>query len=153
MPAARNQEVTVRRPRAKRMPTSSSGRRGAERLCSQPDKSEKTVVSNGGRYENDIAGSWTRGSLDKSHRVQGAGVRPATCVVHYPVPLKNLPVLQSLRWAMMRWFPRKYSYYILPSGEQGQHDQEELQGKRSVFAKSSGIPEADVFDGKARKVA
>src|SRR5260370_41687554 len=97
MPAARNQEVTVRRPRAKRMPTSSSGRRGAERLCSQPAKSEKTVVSDGGRYENDITCSWTRGSLGKSHRGPRDGGLAATRVVRYPDPLQNFPVL-ALLW-------------------------------------------------------
>jgi hypothetical protein len=45
------------------------------------------------------------------------------------------------------------TYYILPTGEQGENDEEELQGKRSIFARSSGIPEWDVFDGKVRKLA
>src|SRR6266404_1033623 len=83
MPAARNQEVTVRRPLAKRMPTRIRGRRAAERLCSQWARLEKTLVRNGGRCENAMTGSLTGDSLSKGHPVQGAGFRPATCVVHY----------------------------------------------------------------------
>jgi hypothetical protein len=45
------------------------------------------------------------------------------------------------------------TYYILPTGEKGEHDEEELIGNRTVFAKDTGIPESDVFLGKVRKIA
>jgi len=54
---ARNQEVTVRRPLAKRTPTNNRGRRRAERLCNQEASQEKVLVSNGGGCDNGMAGS------------------------------------------------------------------------------------------------
>src|SRR5947209_10261435 len=90
MPAARNQEVTVRRPLAKRMPASSRGRRAAERLCSQWARSRKALVRDGGRWENGMAGSLTRDSLSKGHRVRGAGLCPPTAAVQYGSPGKHL---------------------------------------------------------------
>src|SRR5271170_537577 len=57
MPAARNQEVTVRQPRAKRMPVSSTGSRAAVRLSSQWPRDAKTLVTKGGKYDNVMAGS------------------------------------------------------------------------------------------------
>src|SRR5215470_18823704 len=75
MPAARNQAVTVRRPLAKRMPVSSSGSRAAERRCSQWARARKALLSEAGREENDMAGSWTRDALCMGHRVRGAGLR------------------------------------------------------------------------------
>src|SRR3954451_10362233 len=83
MPEARNQEGTVRRPVAKRMPTSSRGRRAAEGLCSHRARAAKALVRKGGRWENGMAGSWTRDPLSKGHRVQGAGLRPPTGASHY----------------------------------------------------------------------
>src|SRR5437764_3334486 len=57
MPAARNQEVTVRRPLANRMPANSRGRRAALRRSSQWARAAKALVKNGGRYDNSMAGS------------------------------------------------------------------------------------------------
>src|SRR3954449_4774825 len=57
MPAPRNQAVTVRRPRASSMPTSSRGRRAALRRSSQPARATKALVSKAGRYDNGMAGS------------------------------------------------------------------------------------------------
>jgi hypothetical protein len=68
----------VRRPVAKRMPSSSRGRRRAERLCSQEARLVKVLVSNGGRCENGKVGSLTQGLLSKDHGVQGAGFCPTT---------------------------------------------------------------------------
>src|SRR5919202_5904965 len=89
MPPARNQEVTVRRPLAKRMPQISRGRRAAERLCSQWARPTKALARNGGRCENGMVGSWTRDSLHKGHRVQRAGVRPPTCRIQNQSPGGN----------------------------------------------------------------
>src|SRR5438128_1831565 len=96
MPPARNQEVTVRRPEAKRMPYSSTGRRAAEAACSQWASWKKALVSRGGRYNNDMVGSLTRGFLSKSHRVQGAGSCPPTCGIRYSTPTRLLPLIRSL---------------------------------------------------------
>src|SRR5439155_17294641 len=77
MPQALNQEVTVRRPLAKRMPSSRRGTRAAERLSSQWAKAEKALVSKGGRCDNGgMAGSLTRWKVWQPHRVRGAGLRP-----------------------------------------------------------------------------
>src|SRR5262245_33948332 len=54
MPAARNQEVTVRRPLAKRAPTRSSGRRAAERRSSQWARPRKALATKAGRCDNDM---------------------------------------------------------------------------------------------------
>jgi hypothetical protein len=48
---------------------------------------------------------------------------------------------------------RGKTYYILPMGEKEVSPEAELRGKRSVFARSSGIPEPDLFDGTVRKIA
>jgi hypothetical protein len=45
------------------------------------------------------------------------------------------------------------TYFIHPVGEQEESPEEALRGKRSVFARSSGIPDADIFDGQVRKIA
>src|SRR5437763_12583605 len=96
MPAARNQEVTVRRPLAKRMPPSSRGRRAAERLCSQWARSRKALVRKAGRCENGMAGSLVRDAVGKRHRVQGAGLCPPTADVHYGSPLQRVALLYAL---------------------------------------------------------
>jgi hypothetical protein len=71
---------------------------------------------------------------------------------YYPSPVYALPVAPQP--AQPRAISiRGKTYYILPTGEQGENDAEELQGKRSIFARSSGILEGDVFDGKIRKIA
>src|SRR5262245_25064981 len=69
MPAARNQEVAVRRPWAKRMPLSSRGRRAAVRRSSQAANAAKTRDKEGGKCENGMAGS------------SGAGWGVATVIV------------------------------------------------------------------------
>jgi hypothetical protein len=61
MPAARNQEVTVRRPEAKRMPSRSTGRRARLRGSSHWAKEAKTLDNQVGRCEDDMAGSLARG--------------------------------------------------------------------------------------------
>src|SRR3954447_10494833 len=76
MPQARNQAVTVRRPLAKRTPVSRTGSRAAEELCSHLAISAKALVRKGGRFENGKVGSLARDFVSKSHRVQGAGLRP-----------------------------------------------------------------------------
>src|SRR5580693_3902355 len=76
MPAARNQAVQVRRPLAKRIPSSSRGRRAALRRSSQWARRRKVVATKAGSRDNSMAGSLTRDSLSKSHRVQGAGLCP-----------------------------------------------------------------------------
>src|SRR5215831_14897694 len=101
MPAARNQEVTVRRPLANRAPQSSSGRRAAELLCSQWASCEKALVRKGGRCENGMAGSLTRDPVSKGHRVRGAGPFPATRAIHYPMPHHLLPLLRFLQKAAL----------------------------------------------------
>src|SRR5262245_15529103 len=90
MPTARNQEVTVRRPLAKRAPSSSRGRRAAERFCSQWARAAKALVRQGGRCENDMAGSWTRDALNQSHGVQGASVWPPPADLHASTPSRLL---------------------------------------------------------------
>src|SRR5438045_3290397 len=95
MPAARNQEVTVRRPLAKRRPTSSPGRRAAERLCSQWASAAKALVRNGGKCENGMAGSLTRDSLRQSHRGQGVGLCPPPRAIHCSVPPSALPLFTT----------------------------------------------------------
>src|SRR5205807_9737245 len=57
MPEARNQEVTVRRPRAKRMPLSSRGRRAALRGSREWAGGAKALVRRAGRCDNGMAGS------------------------------------------------------------------------------------------------
>src|SRR5262249_33411794 len=79
MPAARNQEVTVRRPWASSTPSSRTGTLAAERLSSQWPSSRKKLPTKAGRCDNAMAGSLTRGSLSKGHRVPGAGLRPPSC--------------------------------------------------------------------------
>src|SRR5262245_22151695 len=109
MPAARNQEVTVRRPVAKRMPTSSRGRRAAERLCSQWARAEKALVRKGGRCENGMAGSLTRDPQGKGHRAKRAGLVPPTHAIHYSTLLWLLPLLRSLPGAEVLRFHAKCS--------------------------------------------
>src|SRR6516225_7711436 len=65
MPAARNQDVTVRRPLAKRIPYSNKGRRTALRRSSQWAKSRKALATKAGRGNNGMAGSLTRVSLSR----------------------------------------------------------------------------------------
>jgi hypothetical protein len=60
MPAARNQEVTVRRPEAKSIPSISRGRRAAERRSSHWASREKALASEAGRCDNVMAGSLER---------------------------------------------------------------------------------------------
>ena len=57
MPPARSQEVTVRHPRAKRIPASTKGNRTAVRLSSQWAKEKKTLVRAVGKQENVMVGS------------------------------------------------------------------------------------------------
>src|ERR1700690_1525250 len=84
MLAARNHEVTVRQPRAKRIPPSNRGNRAAVRLSSQWAREEKTLVSMGGKYDNVIAGSsWYENPVSKGCHAKGAGFRPATYTVYY----------------------------------------------------------------------
>src|SRR3954454_23438653 len=108
MPAARNQEVTVRRPVAKRMPTSSRGRRAAERLCSHRARAAKALVRKGGRWENGMAGSLTRDPLSKGHRVQGAGLRPPTGASHYPTARHHCPSCDLFGRENVEGFHAKY---------------------------------------------
>src|SRR6516225_6180313 len=91
MPAQRNQEVTVRRPWAKRIPYNSRGRRAAERFCSQWASWQKVLVSRAGKCDNGMVGSLTRDVLSKSHRVQGAGFCPPTRGIHDATPRQLLP--------------------------------------------------------------
>src|SRR6476659_2177663 len=90
MPPARNQEVTVRRPLAKRSPHSSRGKRQAVRRSSQQAKAAKALVKNGGRCEKDRAGSWTE---DSSARVivsrEPAFVHPPPSFLGLPLPKKR----------------------------------------------------------------
>ena len=76
MPTARNQEVTVRRPRAKRTPS-----REREAACDLGMKSEregeKRADNRAGKYNKDMAGSLAWGVEMNHHRVQGAGSRLA----------------------------------------------------------------------------
>src|SRR5579864_6988798 len=90
MPAARNQEVTVRQLRAKRTPASSKGSRAAVRLSSQWPRQAKTLVSRGGKYDNVMAGSLQGDLVNKGYPVRGAGLCPNTCLVHYFMP-RQLP--------------------------------------------------------------
>src|SRR5262245_46423602 len=90
MPQALNQEVTVRRPQAKRMPQSNSGRREAERLSSQWARWAKMLVSQGGRCENGMAGSLGRRWIGYRHRLGGAGSRPPTRSSHVRNPPTEL---------------------------------------------------------------
>src|SRR6266403_5920305 len=69
MPAARNQEVTVRRPLAKRRPSSGRGRRLAERWCSQEARAVEALVRKGGRCENGMVGSWTGRGMDDTYLI------------------------------------------------------------------------------------
>src|SRR4051812_44754575 len=63
MPAARNQEVTVRRPFANSTPSSRVGRRAAEKACRKDARRSKALATEAGREENDTAGS--RGDDDR----------------------------------------------------------------------------------------
>src|SRR5882724_5866066 len=56
MSAARNQEVTVRRPEAKSMPVRRMGTRAALRQSSQEPKRAKVLDNQSGRCEDDMAG-------------------------------------------------------------------------------------------------
>src|SRR5262245_16977627 len=106
MPAARNQEVTVRRPWPKSRPYSSKGRRAAERFCSQWARAAKALATRGGRCENGMVGSLTRDSLSKGHRVQGAGFCPPSGDIHYSTPRGLLPpVAISSGGRMSKKFP------------------------------------------------
>src|SRR5471030_2990659 len=55
MPAARNQEVTVRRPLARRLPRRRNGKRRAERLSRVEPQAAKQADRKAGRWDNDIA--------------------------------------------------------------------------------------------------
>src|SRR5919197_2500819 len=92
MPAARNQEVTVRRPRAKRRPHSSRGKRAALRRSSQWASSRKTLASQAGKRDNGMVGSLTRDPVGKGYRVQGAGLWPPPRASHYAMPRHLLPL-------------------------------------------------------------
>src|SRR5205823_9861281 len=78
MPAGRNQEVTVRRPEAKRMPASSRGKRAAVRRSSQAAKWAKARDNQAGKCENGMAGpsSWRCGVATIIVRRGPAGVHP-----------------------------------------------------------------------------
>src|SRR5262249_45052314 len=91
MPAARNQEVTARRPLAKRMPQSSRGRRAAGGPCSQGARSAKALVSEAGRWEDGTAGSWTRDPVVKGHRVGG----PASAHLPTASTSKTLQIIKG----------------------------------------------------------
>src|SRR5215211_2651819 len=54
MPAARNQEVTVRRPGASSAPSRSRGSRAPERRSSQCDRSKKALARKAGRCDKDM---------------------------------------------------------------------------------------------------
>jgi hypothetical protein len=73
-------------------------------------------------------------------------------VVYYCPPAASVPPAPPTAQPRAVTIGKK-TYYVLPSGEEGENDQEELQGKRSVFSRSSGIPETDIFDGTVRKIA
>jgi hypothetical protein len=45
------------------------------------------------------------------------------------------------------------AYQIFPLGDQGVYDREELEGPAPAVARTANIPESDVFNGKARRVA
>src|SRR5665213_1888417 len=60
MPAARNQDVTVRRREAKRMPSRSRGTRAAVRGSSQWAMWPKALATEVGRCDNAMAGSLVR---------------------------------------------------------------------------------------------
>jgi adenine-specific DNA-methyltransferase len=77
MPAARNQEVTVRRPRANKAPTISKASRGAERGSSTPTRQEIQEDNGAGSLENSMAGSFADDRiLVYPYRVRGAGNCP-----------------------------------------------------------------------------
>src|SRR6516162_7768279 len=90
MPAARSQEVTVRRPLANSAPSNNWARRGAERLSRTEAKTQNQADTWAGKYDNGMAGSLVRDPLGKGHRVQGASLRPPTHRVHYSIPAGKL---------------------------------------------------------------
>src|SRR5262245_38746270 len=107
MPAARNHEVTVRRPLAKRMPVRMMGSLAAERFCSHLASSAKALVSKAGRCENGKVGSLARDFVSKSHRAQGAGIRPPTRDVHHPIALLCCPSRDAVWEPMPNEFPER----------------------------------------------
>src|SRR5215468_10711611 len=105
MPAARSQEVTVRRPRANSRPHSSTGKRTAERLCSQRARLRKAVANSEGRCDDGMAGSSVRGGVGNRHRHQGAGLCPPTGDVRYRSPHTRWnPVYALLRRLISKAF-------------------------------------------------
>src|SRR5437588_10952452 len=103
MPAARNQEVTVRRPRANRAPHSRGSSRAAERRSRAVTRWANQADSTAGRCENDMAGSLAgRGTVHTPHRVQGAGSCPPALGRHPSLPPRELNVIPVLNRETLR---------------------------------------------------
>src|SRR5437588_2958819 len=103
MPAGRNQLVTVRRPLAKRAPSSNRSRRGAERRSRAPVSSVSQADKVAGRCENSMAGSLAgRGTEHTPHRVRGAGSRPPARRSHASLPRQEVYGQEWLLMATMR---------------------------------------------------
>src|SRR5262249_6748693 len=112
MPAARSQEVTVRRPRANSRPHSSTGKRTAERLCSQRARVREAVANSEGKGDDGMAGSSVRGGVGNRHRHQGAGLCPPTGDVRYRSPHTRWnPVYALLRRLISKAFAQSTGTY------------------------------------------